>query len=86
MRTLGALLERFKKSLGRDTSNKDLVISIINSATGIKLNSEDINIKGFVLEITSSPAKKNEIKLKEGIILSEVCVQTKQNISRIFYK
>jgi len=86
MRALTTLLERFRKSLNKDTLNKDSVISVVEGATGIKLHPEDVSLKDFVLEITSSPAKKSEIKLKENIILSEVRSQTKQNILRIFYK
>lgn len=86
MKTLSSLLERFKKSLGKDTVNKDLIISVIESAVSIKLKQEEVNIKESTLEINSSPAKKNEIKLKEDLILSEIRAQTHQNISRIFYK
>ncbi len=86
MRTLSALLERFKKSLGKDTVNKELIISIVENVVNIKLKPEEVNIKESVLEIISSPAKKNEIKLKEELILSEIRIQTHQNVSRIFYK
>ncbi|MHB0978305.1 MAG: hypothetical protein ACYC1K_02820 [Minisyncoccota bacterium] len=86
MKTLSALLERFKKSLGKDTVNKDLIISIIENFVGIRLKAEEVNIKEATLEIISSPAKKNEIKLKEEQILFEIRAQTHQNISRIFYK
>ncbi len=86
MKTLSSLLERFKKSLGQNTYNKDLIISIVESLTNIKLKPEEINIKEATLEIASSPAKKNEIKFKEELILSEIRAQTHQNISRIFYK
>ncbi len=86
MKTLSTLLERFKKSLGKDTINKDLIISTIENSVGIRLKKEEVNIKESILEIFSSPAKKNEIKLKEEQILSEIHAQTRQNISRIFYK
>lgn len=86
MKTLSSLLERFKKSLGQNTYNKDLILSIVENLTNIKLKPEEINIKEATLEITSSPAKKNEIKFKEELILSEIRAQTHQNISRIFYK
>lgn len=86
MKTLSSLLERFKKSLGKSTINKDAVIFAVEKLTSIKLKPEEISIRDTVLEIISTPSKKNEIKLKEGLILSEVHAQTGQNISRIFYK
>jgi len=86
MKTLSSLLERFKKSLGKDVINKDLIVSIIEKVTGIQIKPEEVNIKEFTLEIISSPAKKNEIKMSEDRILQEVRMQTKQNISRILYK
>lgn len=86
MKTLSSLLERFKKSLGKDTVNKKLIISVVENITNIKLKPEEVNVRESTLEIISSPAKKNEIKLKEELILSEIRIQTHQNISRIFYK
>jgi hypothetical protein len=86
MLDLGSLLGRFRKSLGRNVLAKESVILAVESITGIRLLPEEINIKEFTLEITSSPIKKNEIKLKEGQILSEVRARTGQNISKIFYK
>lgn len=86
MKTLSSLLERFKKSLGKDTVNKELIISVVENITNIKLKPEEVNVRESTLEIISSPAKKNEIKLKEELILSEIRIQTHQNISRIFYK
>ena len=86
MRVLSSLLERFKKSLGQDTTNKNLIALIIESSTNIKTKPEEINIREFTLEITTSPIKKSEIKMKENFILSEIRAQTKQNISRILYK
>lgn len=86
MKTLSSLLERFKKSLGKSTVNKDAVILAVEKVVNIKLKPEEINIKDAVLEIISSPSKKSEIRLKEELVLSEVRLQTGQNVSRIFYK
>jgi hypothetical protein len=85
MRHLSALLERFKRSLGKDTGNKDAVIAVVQESTGITLKPEEINISNFTLEITSTPPKKHEIRMREEKILSEVRTRTHQNISRIFY-
>jgi len=86
MLDLSTLLGRFKKSLGKNVLAKESVILSVESISGIRLLPEEINIKDFTLEIISSPIKKNEIKLKENQILSEIRGRTGQNIRKIFYK
>ncbi len=86
MLNLETLLGRFRKSLGRNILAKEAVIGAVESTTGIRLKDEEINIKEFTLEITSSPIKKNEIKLHEAEILSEIRARTGQNINKVFYK
>ena len=86
MINLDLLLDRFKKSLGRNVLAKEAVIVVVGSATGINLLPEEINIKDQTLEINTSPIKKNEIKLRQEEILSGVRARTGQNISKIFYK
>lgn len=86
MLNLDALLGRFRKSLGKNVLAKESVGMAVESNTGIHLKSEEINIKEFTLEITTSPIKKNEIKLHEEEILAEIRARTGQNINKIFYK
>jgi hypothetical protein len=86
MLNLESLLERFRKSIGRNVLAKESVVFAVESVTGIKLKPEEISIKEFTLEINSSPVKKNEIKLKEEKVLSEIRNQTGQNITKVFYK
>ena len=86
MLDLESLLGRFRKSIGRNVLAKESVISAIDSVAGINLSPEEINIKEFVLEISSSPIKKNEIRLHEQEILARVRALTGQKISKIFYK
>lgn len=86
METLSSLLGRFRKSIGRNILAKESIISAVDSVAGINLSPEEINIKEFVLEISSSPIKKNEIRLHEREVLAQVRALTGQNISKIFYK
>ncbi len=86
MLNLDALLGRLRKSLGKNVLAKESVAEAVESNTGIRLKPEEINIKEFTLEITSSPIKKNEIKLHESEILAEIRGRTGQNINKVFYK
>ncbi len=86
MLNLDSLLGRFRKSLGRNVLAKEAIVETIEFTTGIKLKDEEVDIKEFVLEISTSPIKKNEIKLHEEEILSLVRTRTNQNIRKIFYK
>lgn len=86
MRNLSSLLERFKKSLGKDTLAREAVINCVESLTSIKLGLEEISIKENVLEIKTSAGKKNEIRLKEDLILDTLQTRFGLPINRIFYK
>ncbi|MEK7227510.1 MAG: hypothetical protein AAB641_01300 [Patescibacteria group bacterium] len=82
MKNLSRLLERFSNILNRNTETKNTIIKIIKDKTNIELKSDRINLRNGVLEIESSPAAKNEIKLKEEFIVNEL----KGFVSRILYK
>ena len=86
MINLDTLLDRFKKSLGKNVLAKESVMSVVEGETGINLLSEEIDIKDQTLEINTSPIKKNEIKLRQEEILAGVRARTGQNITKIFYK
>ena len=86
MKTLAELLGRFKKSFNKSIWVKEVVGETIKKVTGIYIDPKDIELKDSVLEIRSSPARKNEIKMKEPEILSAVSQETNLKISRIFYK
>ncbi|MCR4279585.1 MAG: hypothetical protein NUV78_02490 [Candidatus Zambryskibacteria bacterium] len=86
MYNLTSLLERFSKLLNKDTALKGSVIGVVKERTGATLSPENINLKEGVLEITASQAVKNEIRLKEDLIRTELKEVYKINILRIFYK
>ena len=71
MRNLSFLLEKFSNSLNKNVFVKETIIKIIENKTLVKLKSKDINLRDGVLEIIASAVAKNEIKLKEPLILNE---------------
>ncbi len=86
MKNLSSLLERFKKSLGKDTLAREAVINCVESFSSVKLKAEEISIKENVLEIKTSSMKKNEIRLKELLILDALQTRFGLPINRIFYR
>jgi hypothetical protein len=86
MLNLDTLLDRFKKSLGKDVLAKEAVVSVVEGTIGIRLQPQEITLKDFMLEINTSPIKKNEIRLNEAEILAGIRARTGQNITKIFYK
>ncbi|MBX4181455.1 hypothetical protein KW807_01150 [Candidatus Parcubacteria bacterium] len=72
MKNLFSLLERFTKVLDRGKLTKENIIKVVESQTRIILKEEDIHLKEGVLEINTSPVVKNEIRLKEEAIRSEL--------------
>jgi hypothetical protein len=86
MRNLLSLLERFSRSLNKDSWIKDIVAEAILDKTRVRLPPESISLKGGVLEISTFASAKNEISLKEEEIRHEL--KTKHNISfsRILYR
>ena len=82
---IGDLLGRIKDSLDKDASTRERVAECIKEVAGFDVRLEDISLKGDTLRISTSPVKKNEIKLREEKILSMVQGRTKLNIKRITY-
>ncbi|MFZ2048895.1 MAG: hypothetical protein WAV25_01185 [Minisyncoccia bacterium] len=86
MKDINALLERFKKSLGDDSYIKEEIIKGVEEKIKITLSSKEISLKNGVLEINTSPVKKNEIKLKEESLIKLLSKQKGLPINKIFYK
>jgi len=80
MKGLDSLLNRILVALNKEKTFKKLVIETIKKETGIILDTKHVFIKDGVLEIDASPAVKNEIKLKEDSLKTEL------KISRVLYK
>ena len=81
MKDLFNLLQRFSKSLNKDALLKEKIAQIISHYIKINLPPDNLNLKEGVLEISASPIVKNEIKLKEEKILSEL-----REVSSIIYR
>ncbi|KND48529.1 MAG: hypothetical protein AB200_02265 [Parcubacteria bacterium C7867-005] len=86
MKNLSSLLEKFKKSLGKDVLNKEFIVLCIENFCHFTLDPKEIGIKENVLEISSTPAKNNTIKLKEEAILDRINSERNLGITKIFYK
>ncbi len=81
MKNLSSLLERFSKSLNKDSLLKENIINIIKTNTKASISQENISLKGGILEIKTTPVIKSEIKLKEEEIINSL-----KGVSRIIYK
>lgn len=86
MKNLSELLERFTKSLGKDTFVRNSIIDSIENIVSIKISLDEISVKEGVLEISSTPGKNNAIRLKESQIIDSLKNERGIRISRIFYK
>ena len=86
MKNLLQLLERFTKSLHKDTLAKEALSQIVADATRISLPPENFSLKDGVLSITASPSVKNEIRLKEETIKEALKRFRGVNVSRVLYK
>lgn len=86
MKTLNTLLERFKKSLGKDVLAKEEILKCVESCTNIILTPKEVSLKNGVLEINTSPTKNNEIRLKEEKILHFLNNSRGISVNKIFYK
>lgn len=85
MEPLDNLLSKIKKSLLGDLLVREEVSRLINNALGIDIIPKDISIQGTTLRIKTSPAKRNEIKLNQERILTEIKLKTKLNLKEILY-
>ena len=86
MKNLFHLLERFSRSLNKDTLTKETIIETIREHTNISLKAEALNVKEGVLELQGSPTINNEIRLKEEGLKTELKERYHINITRILYK
>jgi len=86
MINLSNLLERFSKSLNKDSWTKETILSTILEKTRVNLPQENVFLKDGVLEIRASASAKNEIMLKEESIKTELKERYQISFSRIIYK
>lgn len=86
MRSFQSLLERLSKTLNKDELIKGSVIQAVASRTGVTLPGEAIMLKEGQLTISASAPVKNEIRLKEELIKTELKEAHQIVITRILYK
>lgn len=86
MRNLSSLLERLTKTLNKDEVIKGSIISVIASKIGVSLQGKDLMLKEGVLTIIASAPVKNEIRLKEEIIKTELKESYNIVVTRFLYK
>lgn len=86
MKNLLSLLERFSKSLNKDTYTKETISRVIGERVGVPLPLENLSLKEGVLEIRAGAALKNEINLKEEGIKNELREVYKIPVVKILYK
>jgi len=86
MKNLRNLLERFTRSLDKDTVIKGFTLEVIKRRTGITLQEAQLALKEGVLEVTAGAATKNELRLKEEAIRAELKEVHNINIVRVLYK
>ncbi len=72
MRTLGDLIERFSRSLNSDIFIKESIQGAIQDVVGIEIKTDNLSVKDGLLNIQTSPVVKNEIHLKERLILNNL--------------
>lgn len=70
MKQLGDFLERFTHIAKKSDETKEYILSLFLSIGIQGISKKDIQIKGTVLFIKTSPVKKSEIRLKEKTLLS----------------
>lgn len=85
MEELGDLLGRIKHSLDKDAETREVVSVCIREVAGFDVRLEDISIKNRTVRIQTTPAKRNEIKLKEAKLLSLIRVRTNLDIENVTY-
>lgn len=86
MRNLTELLKRFNLSLNQDKEIKKNIIQLIYEKTSITLKPDDLSLKNGILNLTAGSASKNEIRLKEELILLEIKERYGIRVSRIVYR
>lgn len=86
MKNLFDLLQRFSSSLNKDTFTKETIARVVEERTRVILKPEDLSLKEGVLEVTAGASAKNEIRLKEEAIKTELKELHKIALMRILYK
>ncbi len=86
MHSLSKFLERIKNSLDISSFNKDGVQAEIKRITFVQVDTKDIDIKGDVLWIKTTPTRMTEIKLNEEKVLESASRVLNQKISKISFK
>lgn len=66
------LLVRFEGLLLKEAGGKESVRNVISRAIGVDIKSEDIKIKNNTVYLNIKPIYKNEIFLKQDLILLEL--------------
>jgi len=85
MKNIQSLLERISKSLNKDSFQRSIVIEVVAKKTGVTLSPTNIFIKNHILQLTGSPALKNEIRLNEEEILKELRNLHQLPVSKILF-
>ncbi len=86
MYSIGKFLERIKNSLDISSLNKDAVQTEILRLSGVVIDTKDIDIKGDVLWLKTSPTKMTEIKLNEEKIIEATSRVLNQRVLKISFK
>jgi len=66
------LLINFEKLLGDKGIRKDIISNILFETVGLKIKTEDIEIKNGTLFLNAKPIYKNEIFIKRDLILEKI--------------
>jgi hypothetical protein len=85
MKALTKLLERINETLHRGSVAKETIVTCIQETAGFALAVEDIEVTNGVLEIHTTPARKNAINLVEQNLL-RLLRERSIVVSRILYK
>ena len=72
MFNISSFLEKFSKNIKSAETSKKQIIEIIEKNTQIKISSEELEIKDYVIYIKSSPAVKNKLFIYKSKILEDI--------------
>lgn len=69
-------LKRFSKGIVSLELNKEKIVDIINKHTHLSLNSKDVEIKDFKINVQTSGVGKSQLFLNKNKILEEIKTST----------
>ena len=72
MLNISKYLEKFKKNLESGEDLNKRIIDVIKKHTNISLNSNDFEIKNYIIQVKSTPAVKNKIFISKNNIISDI--------------